>query len=210
MPEIIVRLIAPQEEALLDEVYALYAESIERTEQRPEADFRALCVRPDYQLIGAVLDGHIAGFTLSWVPPDAMFWLFEYAAIAPTLRGQGIGSNLFLASRHVAGPERTALIEVDADTGEEIQQRRLRFYRDLGCRRLAGLDYLLPLDAFGAPPPMWLLALTSPEDQPGVSIHLLESWLRAIYAGAYGKPLDDPRLARMIDPLPDHVALVGI
>lgn len=210
MPEIIVRLIAPQEEALLDEAYALHFESIERTEQRPEEEFRALCVRPDYQLIGAVLDGHIAGFTLSWVPPDSMFWLFEYAAIAPTLRGQGLGSNLFLASRHLAGPERTALIEVDADTGEEIQQRRLRFYRALGCRRLAGLDYLLPLDAFGAPPLMWLLALTSPEDQPGFSIHLVESWLRAIYAGAYNKPLDDPRLARMIDPLPDDVALTAI
>lgn len=209
MPEIIVKLIKPEDEALLDEAYGLYFESIERTEQRPEDEFRALVARPDYQLIGAILEGHTAGLALSWVPPEAPIWLFEYAAISPTLRGHGIGANLFLASRHMAGAERTALVEVDRPD-DETKRRRLSFYRRLDCRRIAGLDYLLPLDAFGTPPPMWLLAATSTPDQPSLSVHVVENWLRGIYAGAYGKPLDDPRLAQMIDPLPDDVELVGI
>jgi hypothetical protein len=36
---------------------------------------------------------------------------------------------------------------------------------------------------------------------------VLEEWLRRIYSEAYGKGLEDPRLARMIDPLPDEVPL---
>jgi GNAT superfamily N-acetyltransferase len=205
-----IRLVWPQDEALLDAAFELYRDSIERTEQRTEAEFRALAARADYRFLVAVSEDRVIGMTVSWVPADSMMWLFEYAAVAPEMRGRGLGANLFLGAREIAGAERTALVEVDAFTGEEIQTRRLSFYRGLGCRRLVGLDYILPLDAFGAPPPMWLLALTSPEDQPGVSIHVVESWLRAIYTGAYNKPLNDPRLARMIDPLPDHVELAGL
>jgi hypothetical protein len=57
---------------------------------------------------------------------------------------------------------------------------------------------------------MWLLALPSPVDRPSVSVFQAENWLRAVYADVYGQSLDDPRLATMIDPLPDDVALVGI
>lgn len=210
MPEIVIKLIRPEEGAQIDAAFAIYRDAIEQTEQRPEADFRALVARQDYALLGALLDGEVAGMSLAWIPPNANVWLFEYAAVAPQLRSHGLGANLFLASRHLAGAERTALVEVDAPEGDETKLRRLAFYRSFGCRRLAGLDYLLPLDAFGAPPPMWLLALTSPEDQPTVSVHLVESWLRAIYTRVYDKQLDDPRLARMIDPLPDDVALAAI
>lgn len=210
MPEIRIQLIAPDDPATLDLAYALYAAEIEQTEQRPEQEFRALILRPGYRFLAAHLDDELIGIAVSWVPDDGDFWLFEYAAVAPHLRGNNIGANLFLASRHLAGQGRTALIEVDAFTGEEIQAKRLAFYRRLGCRRLGALDYILPLDAFGSPPPMWLLALPPEESVASVSIHAVENWLREIYAVAYGKPLDDPRLAAMIDPLTDDVELVGI
>jgi len=210
MPEIRIQLIAPDDPATLDLAYALYAAEIERTEQRPEQEFRALILRPGYRFLAAHLDDELIGIAVSWVPDDGDFWLFEYAAVAPRLRGNKIGANLFLASRHLAGQGRTGLVEVDAFTGEDIQARRLAFYRRLGCRRIAGLDYILPLDAFGPPPPMWLLALTPEADQPTISVHTAETWLRQIYAVAYSKPLDDPRLARMIDPLPDEVGLVAV
>ena len=210
MPEIRIQLIAPDDTATLDAAFALYASAIEKSEQRPEQEFRALILRPGYRFLAAHLDDEMIGIAVSWAPEDADMWLFEYAAVAPHLRGNNIGANLFLASRNLAGQGRTALVEVDAFTGEEIQAKRLAFYRRLNCRRLAGLDYILPLDAFGSPPPMWLLALPPEEAASTISVYTVENWLRAIYAVAYSKPLDDWRLAAMIDPLQDDVELVGI
>jgi ribosomal protein S18 acetylase RimI-like enzyme len=187
--------------------YAIYHHAIELSEQRTEAEFRKLLLRPDYRFLVARRDRAIVGLSLAYVPSEDYFWLFEYAAVAPEARGQGIGAQLFLASRAMAGLNRIALVEVDADRGEEDQARRLRFYRGLGCRRLAGLDYLLPLDAFGEPPPMWLLARA---DAPALGVDLIERWLRSIYQDVYAKRLDDSRLAKMIDPLPDEVRLEAI
>ena len=207
MPEIRITQLEPDDAEGLDHVYALYQAAILRTEQRPEAEFRALIRRPDYLFVVARMDEAIIGFAVAWAPEQADFWLFEYAAVAPEARGNKIGSHLLLATRQLIGIERTALVEVDANTGSEEQARRLEFYKRLGCRQLAGLEYLLPLDAFGQPPPMLLLAMLHP-DLHSVPVMVLEEWLRRIYAEAYGKGLDDPRLARMIDPLPDDVPLL--
>ena len=206
MPEIRITQLEPDDAEGLDHVYALYQAAILRTEQRPEAEFRALIRRPDYLFVVARMDEAIIGFAVAWAPEQADFWLFEYAAVAPEARGNKIGSHLLLATRQLIGIERTALVEVDANTGSEEQARRLEFYKRLGCRQLAGLEYLLPLDAFGQPPPMLLLAMLHP-DLHSVPVMVLEEWLRRIYAEAYGMRLDDPRLARMIDPLPDDVPL---
>jgi hypothetical protein len=66
-----------------------------------------------------------------------------------------------------------------------------------------------PLEAFGKPPPMWLLVMAQQETM-AVSVFALEDWLRRIYSEVYGMGLDDPRLAQMIDPLPDVVGLEAI
>jgi GNAT superfamily N-acetyltransferase len=206
VPEIKIQPIAATSEAVIDQAFALYRDAIERTEQRPEAEFRALAQRSDYRFLGAFDGDALVGVSVTMLHPEADMWLFEYAAVRPDMRGHGIGANLLLATRHIAGPQRMGLIEVDADRGEEEQARRLSFYRKLGCLRLRGVEYILPLDAFGTPPPMWLLALP-PREITSISVFAVENWLRRIYAQAYGKSLDDPRLAQMIDPLPDDVAL---
>ncbi len=209
MTDITIQFIGPDDTALMDAAFALYAGAIEKTEQRPEAAFRALASREDYRFLGAMMEGRLIGVAVSWMPPGAGFWLFEYAAVDGEMRGRGVGANLFLASRMVAGEERAALVEVDADLGAPEQAQRLNFYRRLGCRKVGGLDYQLPLDAFGKPPPMWLLVMAQQETM-GVSVFALEDWLRRIYSEVYGKGLDDPRLAQMIDPLPDVVELQAI
>jgi ribosomal protein S18 acetylase RimI-like enzyme len=209
MAEIRINVLDPADLEGLDRCYAIYREAIPRSEQRPEADFKALFARADYRFVVARMDEQLVGVAVSWAPAHADFWLFEYAAVAPDVRGMQIGSHLLQASMAIIGPHRIALIEVDADTGSEEQARRLRFYQRLGARRLRGLDYILPLDAFGAPPPMVMLALTHP-GVGGVSVIILEDWLRRIYYEVYGRGLDDPRLAKMIDPLPDQIQLDSI
>lgn len=209
MNEIIIQRLAETDVDGFAEAYRLYHDAIELSEQRPEGEFRGLALRPDYRFLVARLGERTVGLSVSYVPSEDYFWLFEYAAVAPDMRGASIGAQLFRASQMIAGDHRTPLIEVDADRGEAEQARRLNFYRRLGCKRISGLDYLLPLEAFGKPPPMWMLALP----QAGVTaidIDTLERWLRSIYEDVYGQRLDDPRLARMIDPLPDAVALEPI
>ena len=55
----------------------------------------------------------------------------------------------------------------------------------------------------------WLLALAA-EDFDALDVNIVERWLRTIYEDVYAQRLDDPRLAQMIDPLPDDVKLVAI
>lgn len=206
MTEIRIEYLRPDDTAGLDQACMIYREAILPSEQRPQEEFRKLILRSDYRFLVARVDEAILGVSVSWAPVDGDVWLFEYAAVRPEVRGKQIGANLFMASRHVIGNDRTALVEVDADTGSEEQARRLTFYRRLELKRLRGLDYLLPLEAFGMPPPMWLLALP-PAPVEAVPVMQVEDWLRRIYYEVYGKGLDDPRLAAMIDPLPDDVAL---
>lgn len=191
------------------EAFAIYHAAIELTEQRTEANLRKLLLRPDYRFFVAKRDDRIIGMSVAYVPTEDYFWLFEYAAVAPEARGANIGAQLFLASRAIAGPGRFGLVEVDADRGSAEQARRLRFYQRLGCRRIDGLEYQLPLEDNGKPPEMWLLALAA-EGFDALDVNIVERWLRTIYEDVYAQRLDDPRLAQMIDPLPDDVKLVAI
>ena len=206
MAEIRITVLDPGDADGLHRCYAIYGGAILKSEQRPEAEFKALLSRPDYRFVVAWMDEQIVGVAVSWVPEQSDFWLFEYVAVLPEVRGMQIGSHLLQASMAIIGPQRVALIVVDAAMGSGEQSRRLRFYQRLGARRLRGLDYILPLDALVTPPPMIMLALTHP-GVGGVSVMMLEDWLRRIYSEVYGKGLDDPRLAKMIDPLPDQIQL---
>jgi hypothetical protein len=207
--ETVIQILPEGDADAFDQAYTIYHDAIELSEQRTEEQFRKLRLRPDYRFLVAKRNDVIVGLSVSYVPSEDYFWLFEYAAVAPWARGFGVGAQLFEASRELAGAQRVALVEVDADRGEEAQSRRLNFYRRLGCRRLGGLEYLLPLEAFGQPPPMWLLALAQP-DVRALDVNLVERWLRSIFEDVYAQRLDDPRLARMIDPLPDRVPLDSI
>jgi GNAT superfamily N-acetyltransferase len=205
-----IQLLSPEDLAGFDLAYSIYTDAIVRSEQRTEAELRSLVARPDYRFLVALREEQTVALAVACVPSGEDFWLFEYAAVAPEERGRGIGEQLFLASRLMAGQSRVALVEADAATdGAGDAARRLRFYARLGCRRLRGLDYLLPLETYGAPPPMVLLALEAPNVSV-VGIEVVERWLRRIYSDVYGKSLDEPRLARMIDPLPDDVALEAL
>jgi GNAT superfamily N-acetyltransferase len=200
--EVVICLIAPHEARLISAAYALYSNSITRSAQRPEAEFRGLVSRKDYRFVAAVLKDELLGVAVIWMPADSDIFLFEYVVVAPKARGYRIGSNLFTGSRILAGEHRTVLIEVEVDLGVEGQAKRLNFFRQLGCQRVVGLDYRMPLRALGIPPPMWLLTL-QPQNADSVPTDTVETWLRRIYSEAYDKPFDDPRLAQMIDPLPD-------
>jgi hypothetical protein len=132
-------------------------------------------------------------------------------AVVRQKRSLGIGRSLFqhavsttlAASRHV-------LLEVDSDSvdgaGREQRARRQRFYRNLGCRTVSGLAYVMPLVTSEAPPPMDLLVFGAALP-PTIGKPQLREWLEAIYVDIYSQPQSDERIRDMLAPLPDMLTL---
>ena len=206
------------------QLYAIYAASIAAREQKREGWIAAMIGAADYRVWVAKAGGLVRGFSILFVPANGGFALLEYMAVAPAERNHGMGAELFrqTVGQAVApeGHKLPVLLEVDSDreasSDRALRTRRERFYRRLGCLRLAGLRYLMPLAGEGAPPEMDLLIYPaaplsrlprSEVPRSEVPRSEVKRWLEIIYRDVYHCPPDDPRLAQMLAPLPDPVLL---
>jgi GNAT superfamily N-acetyltransferase len=196
------------------ELYQIYAASIAVREQKPEAWICAMVGAPEYWVGVMNAAGHVDGFSILFLPPAERFALLEYMAVTPERRNRGLGSALFkqtvlraVTPQHASVP---ILLEVDSDrevsADREMRTRRQQFYRRLGCVRVSGLHYILPLPGLGPPPEMDLL-LYSAEPLRHLSKRDLERWLRTIYRDVYRCSFDDPRIAEMLHDVSDPVRL---
>ena len=201
------------------QLYAIYAASIAAREQKRESWIAAMIDAPEYRVWVAKAGGVVRGFSILFVPAARNFALLEYMAVAPDQRNHGLGAELFRQTMKAAVlPEARSLpvlLEVDSDreasSDRALRTRRERFYRRLGCLRLAGLRYLMPLPGEGSPPEMDLLIYTvvppgrrAPSEVPRGAV---KQWLETIYRDVYHCSPDDPRLAQMVASLPDPVLL---
>jgi GNAT superfamily N-acetyltransferase len=201
------------------QLYAIYAASIAAREQKRESWIAAMIDAPEYRVWVAKAGGLVRGFSILFVPAAGGFALLEYMAVTPDRRNHGLGAELFrrTVERAVTPEERPlpVLLEVDSDredvSDRAIRTRRERFYRRLGCLRIAGLRYLMPLGGEGSPPEMDLLIYTAEPlgrlARTEVARSELKRWLETIYRDVYHCPSDDPRLAQMVAGLPDPVLL---
>jgi GNAT superfamily N-acetyltransferase len=196
------------------QLYAIYAASIAAREQKRESWIAAMIDAPEYRVWVAKAGGLVRGFSILFVPTAGGFALLEYMAVAPDQRNHGLGAELFRRSmaQDVPHGERPlpVLLEVDSDreasSDRALRTRRERFYRRLGCLRIAGLRYLMPLAGAGSPPEMDLLVYAA-EPLGRLARSELRRWLETIYRDVYQCPSDDPRLAQMVAGLPDPVLL---
>ncbi|MET0500164.1 MAG: GNAT family N-acetyltransferase [Candidatus Binatia bacterium] len=194
-------------------LYAIYVESISPREQKSKADLAAMMSKPSYRLLLAQNNSHAIGFSIVFVASGKSFGLLEYVAVDKSYRGGGLGSELFEATigamyrQHGAIP---ILIEVDSDRQPSPDQaeryRRQNFYRKLGCRRIVGCTYLLPLPGETEPPAMDLLVYV-PEPAPTIRGADLQQWLQLVYQEVYGCSADDGRIAVMLKGVSDPVEL---
>jgi ribosomal protein S18 acetylase RimI-like enzyme len=204
--------------AEFQQFYALYAAAIAARERKSEDWVRQMCARADYKIL-LLKDRHdqneVAGFSVLFLPPQEDFGLLEYMAVAAGHRNSGLGGKVFrqsleLARRAWRNQPRALLLEVDSDReaapDRELRRRRLEFYRRLGCRALAGLDYIMPLPGEGPPPQMDLLVY-SDDRRATVRKSEAEHWLQVIYREVYRCSPGDPRIAQMLGPLPDPIPL---
>jgi ribosomal protein S18 acetylase RimI-like enzyme len=195
------------------EFYEIYAASIVAREQKPEAWICRMVEAPNYRVWVIKGGGHVQGFSILFLAPEG-FALLEYMAVAPGLRHQGVGSKLFTETVARAmdrnGQALPVLLEVDSEReicgDREVRVRRQRFYRRLGCLRVAGMHYILPLSGDGAPPEMDLLVYSA-HGLRQLAKATLEAWLATIYRDVYHTPTDDPRITRMLRSVPDPVSL---
>lgn len=207
--------LAPTNAAAFDALFDLYRSSMPTAERKSRAALQALAARPDYQVLLLRRAGRLIGYSITFVPPQDDFCLLEYMAVDGHFRGGGIGSALFRQSVDLAQAGRrdiSVLLEVDSDReaspDRELRVRRQAFYERLGCRRVEGLDYLLPLETGHAPPVMDLMILP-PTGDAVIRRAALERWLRTVYVAVYDQSPTDPRIVRMIEGMSDPVQLTG-
>lgn len=186
-----------------EDFYRIYVESIAVPEQKPRDQLAAMVDRPDYRVLLAKRSGRIVGFSVLFLPSREPFALLEYMAVRPEDRSGGVGAELFQHSL----PDRPVLVEVDSDlSGDQaINHRRILFYRRVGCRRVEGLSYILPLPG---PAPEMELMIHLPSTVDQIPKSTLERWLKVIYRDVYGCSADDPRIDRMMEPVADPARLV--
>lgn len=181
-----------------EELFGLYKAAIPPSGHKPHAVLASMCRSSDYAFHLARRNGAAAGFAIVY---EGEVRLLEYLAVHADLRGMGIGSALFARAR-ARSKASPLLIEVETgDTDRDASP--MPFYRKLGCRRFAGLDYICPIGA--SPPPMVLmidrwLSHSAPKS-------FVEDWLMRIYRCVYGCEATDGRLVSMCRSLPDEVLL---
>lgn len=204
------------DDAGMGDLIRIYQAAIERSEQKPAAALQAMGQNPDYRLFVARDGGEVIGFSIAFVPAGSNIWLLEYMAVADGKRSGGLGATLFGETCRLvdqAAPGRTCVLEVDKPPAnapaDDVRRRRLRFYRRNGCHILQSLDYILPLDHAGTPPPM-LLMVRGKAAGDEISKETVVGWLRAIYSGVYGVPATDPRLVMMVSLMPPSLSLGDI
>jgi len=198
---------------LLPAIAGIYEASIPASERKPVSAIWEMAGRPDYRLIAATVGQQVVGFAAVFAPPDDSFALLEYLAVDESARGRGMGAGLFRTAVDALNREtrpRSPLVEIEADVGDECdhdaRRRRQAFYRRLGCRRIADLDYQLPLRTAGVPPAMHLYIHRGASIVPLPRAQLARA-LRRIYADVYARSADDPRIAQMLARVSDPVSL---
>jgi GNAT superfamily N-acetyltransferase len=196
------------------ELYEIYAASIAARERKPETWICAMVGAPEYRFWVMKGAGRVIGFSILFLPPTERFGLLEYMAVAPERRNRGVGSKLFKQTMERTGapqgPSLPILLEVDSDReacgDQHLRTRRQQFYRRLGCVRVSGLHYILPLPGAGAAPEMDVLVYSA-EPLRQLPKSELERWLRTIYRDVYRCSSDDPRIAQMLQHVSDPVRL---
>lgn len=209
---LVIDRLEPHMTAEFEQVVQIYTEALPESERKGVSELRNMLSRPAYEFLVARIDGAVVGFSTLAALSHTNACLLEYMAVLRQERSLGIGRLLFRrAVSTVLAASRYVLLEVDSDglddAGREQRAGRQRFYRDLGCRKVNGLLYVMPLVTSNTPPPMDLLVYR-PDLPPKIDKVQLRAWLEVMYVEIYEQPLNDERIREMLAPLPGEVTLV--
>jgi len=201
-------------EPAFEEFYRIYADSISEREQKSREWICEMVRRSDYKVLVMKRNNQVIALSMIFLPDSEAFGLLEYMAVKDDFRNQGLGGELFRRSMKSAltakGRSVPVLLEVDSDREEcidrKLRARRQQFYRRLGCLRLAGLHYILPLPGKGSLPQMDLMIYPA-DNLQSIPKSELERWLEVIYQGVYNCSPGDPRIKQILRDVSDSVRL---
>jgi hypothetical protein len=201
-------------EPAFEEFYRIYANSISEREQKSRAWICEMVCRSDYKVLVMKRNNQVIAFSILFLPDSEAFGLLEYMAVNEVYRNQGLGAELFRLSMKSAlthqGRSVPVLLEVDSEREEcadrKLRTRRQQFYRRLGCLRLAGLHYILPLPGKGSPPQMDLMIYPA-DNLQSIPKSELERWLKVIYQSVYNCPPDDARIKQILTGVSDPLRI---
>ncbi|MHA6248318.1 GNAT family N-acetyltransferase [Pontibacter sp. CAU 1760] len=132
-----------------------YGQSFPEKERRDFGQLGQLLSPPEMHLLTAYAESGLAEMYVYWQLSGCCF--LEHLAVAPQLRGQGIGTRLMQhLARQVSGSG--IVLEVERpQTG--VQQQRVNFYERLGFVLHPQLDYHQPPYRTGhSPVPLFLMS----------------------------------------------------
>jgi GNAT superfamily N-acetyltransferase len=204
------RPLASASDPAFEGLLRIYRESIAPREQKPASLLRSMASRLDYRFLVLERRDKVAGFAIVHVSRPEGVALLEYMAVERGLRNRGMGADLFRGAVDRLRQERAGplLLEVDSDEeaseDRKIRRRRQGFYRRLGCLRVAGCSYVLPLPG-AVPPPAMDLLVHFGGPPPRLPRATLARWLGAVYRDVYGCSPVDQRIGKMLAFVPDPV-----
>lgn len=195
-----------------DDLYAIYVASFPVSEQKSKEELFDMLCSLDYTFFISKTDTKTVGFCIMFNSPQASFYLLEYMAVDNIYRNAKIGSKLFLhAIDQITEKygEKPCLVEIDSPQQNGPQQstseRRERFYRKLGCRKVDSFDYILAIKSGETVPPMKLLVYHT--KMQNIPKSQLKEWLEDIYMLVYGCSKSDGRIAEMLFGVPQILKL---
>lgn len=115
------------EDRHFDDFWKIYSASFPLSERRTYEQQIAAFIEKDYQVDAHLSDNHIIGFIAFWTAEEFVF--IEHFAIAPEVRGKGLGSAIL--KPFIAGKQIPVILEIEPPV-DDITRRRLRFYESLG------------------------------------------------------------------------------
>ncbi len=120
----------------------------------------------NYRILVALQHETVIGISLFYIFPALKFGLLDSMAIIKEFQGKGIGRKLFnftfdiFSSRISDGIG--LLMEIQKDNVQNIEENnirknRIKFYINLDCKFLHGINYLAPSQIGGQPEEMYLM-----------------------------------------------------
>jgi GNAT superfamily N-acetyltransferase len=190
----------------------IYTDAHPASERKSATVLSRMIERPNYLFLVAIEKDTVIGFSITLCFADCNACLLEYMAVDAKRRGHSAGRFLFDEVRK--RPEligRFLLMEVDSDkkpTEDKADRiRRKAFYGRLGCKEIAGFDYLMPAISTTAPPDMDILVYS--ERLPAsIQLPMLRHWMQCCYIEVYGRLASDPQIEAMLRDLPENLRLI--
>jgi len=156
------------EDLYFAEFWRIYTESFPNNEKRTKEQQIEIFKKPEYQLYIYLSDIQVVGFNAFWTAGEFVF--IEHLAVAPEVRGKGLGSLIlkpFVESKTIP-----VILEIDIPI-DELTFRRLKFYESLGFVKNEYIHFMPPYDL--GDKPLRLQILTYPT---GISVNLYNQFAR--------------------------------